>query len=360
VAAVVVAAVGPRLASPAAAAARGRASSTCFTSGGGSEGSGLIDIRAMAAMTLGAGSKASSGPSMTASEDDLPVFSANAFAAPTAGVLLPTVQPEQKSNKPLYIIVGVLGAVVIGLVIFLIFGMGGKKVVVMNTPGPTQPGNNDTTTSAGPATPSTNPSITPPPGGTGTNPPGDTPPPGGTGTNPSVAPPPVGPTPTADKTDKPKDKTDKPKDKTDKPKDRVEKTTTDTPPPPTNTKVKCDEVACLVDNTLPCCKKGGSSTPDRGGDDDSSLPSSLTQSDIQSGLRPVNGRVQACNSQYKVPGMLKVKISINGDGQVTNAVAQGTFAGTPSGSCAEKALKSAKFKKWKGPNVNVTIPYTFR
>ena len=27
---------------------------------------------------------------------------------------------------------------------------------------------------------------------------------------------------------------------------------------------------------------------------------------------------------------------------------------------ADAVLKSAKFKKWKGPNVNVTIPYTFR
>jgi hypothetical protein len=58
--------------------------------------SDLIDIRAMAAMTLGSASKRDE-PKQVGTIDDLPVFSSNAFAAPSSGVLLPTAMPERNN-----------------------------------------------------------------------------------------------------------------------------------------------------------------------------------------------------------------------------------------------------------------------
>src|SRR5215470_10415157 len=101
----------------------------------GPEGSGLIDIRAMAAMTLGGG-KRDDGPRSHASDDDLPVFSASSFSTPAAAVLLPTVQ--KSSSRGLYILGGVLGFLVlamIGLVAFLF--LGGRRAPVEAAPPPT-------------------------------------------------------------------------------------------------------------------------------------------------------------------------------------------------------------------------------
>jgi hypothetical protein len=132
--------------------------------------------------------------------------------------------------------------------------------------------------------------------------------------------------------------------------------------PPTGS--KCDEVACLVDSSLPCCKKSGSSSSSSSSSsrasEDSGLPDSLSRTDIQSGMSGVRGRVMACNDEYKVPGTLIAKITITGGGDVSSARVEGKFAGTPSGSCVERAVKNARFKKWKGPSVVVTYPFSFR
>ena len=66
------------------------------------------------------------------------------------------------------------------------------------------------------------------------------------------------------------------------------------------------------------------------------------------------------NDQYKTPGMVEVKIAINGDGAVTSAQVVGKFAGTPAGACVEKAVKNAKFKKWAGPSLSVKYPFQFQ
>lgn len=68
----------------------------------------------------------------------------------------------------------------------------------------------------------------------------------------------------------------------------------------------------------------------------------------------------ACNDQYKVPGTVNVKFAINGDGVITEATVVGTFADSPTGLCVERAVKDARFKKWKGPSVSVNYPFAFR
>jgi hypothetical protein len=98
------------------------------------------------------------------------------------------------------------------------------------------------------------------------------------------------------------------------------------------------------------------------GDDDSRKPLAepaasgpLSKNAVVAGMNSVKGKVGDCYSQYKVPGMVMVNVIIGRSGKVSSATAQGKFAGTPSGNCVEKAVKSAAFP----PSDGLTTPYPF-
>lgn len=331
---------------------------------GGSEGSGLIDIRAMAAMTLGS-KRDDAGARLRASEDDLPVFSASAFAAQPSGVLLPTMA-QAKPNRMMYAFYagfGVLALAVIILGVLVVKGLGNKQttspgIAELAPPAPTA--GDVPPLSKTPSLPDEVPAA-----------PQGTPSPVGKAAPPAPAASVVTPAPAAppkeDRAAKPaKDSRSSERSSRN---EREKSPEVRTPPPertvakpPTGS--KCDEVACLVDSSLPCCKKGGSSSsssssPSRASGD-SGLPDSLSRTDIQSGMSSVRGRVMACNDEYKVPGTVIAKITISGSGEVSSAKVEGKFSGTPSGSCVERAVRNARFKKWKGPSVVVTYPFSFR
>ena len=61
-------------------------------------------------------------------------------------------------------------------------------------------------------------------------------------------------------------------------------------------------------------------------------------------------------SQFKVPGMAMVNVVIAKNGHVSSATTTGKFAGTPSGSCVERAVKSASFP----PSDGLSTPYPFQ
>ncbi len=82
----------------------------------------------------------------------------------------------------------------------------------------------------------------------------------------------------------------------------------------------------------------------------------LTQSDIVNAMKGVQPKVQACANQYKVPGTAMASISVASGGKVTNATVTGKFAATPTGSCVEGAAKSAKFPPCQG--MNFPWPFT--
>jgi len=345
----------------------------------GPEGSGLIDIRAMAAMTLGGG-KRDEGPRHRSSDtDDLPVFSASSFSTPAAAVLLPTVQ--KSSSRGLYILGGVLGFLVlamIGLVAFLF--LGGRRAPIETAPPPTA-----TTAPPSTSTPPPAATTTPPPAAT-TTPTGQAPtPPAATTKPPTPAPsqptPPAQPPPSqpvaATQPTPPQQQTREqphttpppPKHTTERPAPPVEKPPAEPPPakaaateppPAAPTKAaKCDEVACLVTPDLPCCpKKAGSAAPTRAPSTDSSVPDKLDQSDIIAGMKNVNARVLGCNDKAKGAGAFKVKVTVGPDGSVSAAQASPPVAGTAAASCVEGAVRSAKFKKTKN-SITFNYPYTF-
>ena len=60
-------------------------------------------------------------------------------------------------------------------------------------------------------------------------------------------------------------------------------------------------------------------------------------------MNGVKAKVSDCYNQFKVPGMAMVNIVIGKNGKVDSATVTGKFAGTPTGACVEKAVKTATF-----------------
>jgi hypothetical protein len=82
----------------------------------------------------------------------------------------------------------------------------------------------------------------------------------------------------------------------------------------------------------------------------------LAKSAVVSGKNGIKGKINDCYQQFKVPGMAMVNVVIGKNGKVGTATVSGKFAGTPTGVCVEKAVKSATFP----PSEGLTTPYPFQ
>jgi hypothetical protein len=129
------------------------------------------------------------------------------------------------------------------------------------------------------------------------------------------------------------------------PREKPEPTTGPKPPPTTGPLGSCDEVSCVLSNYEgSCCKKFKKPAPS-----DSSLPATLSRSDVQNGISRVRGRVAACGDT--------VKLKIGGDGRVESATANTPIEAL--GDCVVKAIKTATFPKSQN-GVTVNYPFVFR
>ena len=81
----------------------------------------------------------------------------------------------------------------------------------------------------------------------------------------------------------------------------------------------------------------------------------LRKSAVVAGMNSVKPKVNDCYTQFKVPGMAMVNVVISPSGKVSSATVTGKFAGTPTGSCVEGAVKSASFP----PSEGLSTPYPF-
>ena len=77
---------------------------------------------------------------------------------------------------------------------------------------------------------------------------------------------------------------------------------------------------------------------------------------VMRGMNAVKPAVARCYERYQIPGMAMVNVVIGKNGHVSSATVTGKFAGTPTGSCVEKAVKSASFP----PSDGLTTPYPFQ
>ncbi len=93
---------------------------------------------------------------------------------------------------------------------------------------------------------------------------------------------------------------------------------------------------------------------------DENLPEQLGKQAIVAGMHKISGRVQACHDQYNVPGMAMVKITIAHSGHVGAAHVSGIFTGTPTGSCVEKAVKGASFPRFRSGDQTIDYPFNLR
>jgi len=300
------------------------------------EGSGLIDIRSMAARTIGESGR----DDAFGGSDSLPTFSTPQFS-PVAPVFLPMA--SSGPPKWVYPVLGVLGLGIVAL------GFGIYKVVSVPPPPP-------------PAPPQiVVPALVPAPA-------------------PAAA---AAPTPGAPAAAQPA-KTAATEEKPGEEKAATEKKKSSGRGGKSSAKAQT-ESASSAKSAQPASepvpapapapakpKKGGSiddlldqvNTNRRGGGEEpkpkkvvtaAALPP-LSQSDIVSAMKAVQPRVKECYNQYKVAGIANVSISISKGGRVASATVTGKFAGTPSGTCVEAAAKTAKFP----PCEAMSFPWPFQ
>ncbi len=140
----------------------------------------------------------------------------------------------------------------------------------------------------------------------------------------------------------------------------VAKPTTPSKPAPASDSLDVD---CILDPKLAKCKGGGSSKPSKPAGPvaptDPSLPETLGTTEIKAGVGPVKDAAKACGSKHgAAPGeSVKVKLSIAGaTGAVTSAAAEPPHNGTPLGNCVAAALKKATFKKFRKATLGAVYP----
>lgn len=92
----------------------------------------------------------------------------------------------------------------------------------------------------------------------------------------------------------------------------------------------------------------------------SSLPDAPSRNDVKTALQGVSGGVKACRKD--AGGTATVNVTFSGKtGRATGAkVASGPFKGTPIGACIESAVKRARVPRFKQSSFKVTFPYRLR
>tara|TARA_R110002096_G_scaffold434832_5_gene658248 strand:+ start:51645 stop:53444 length:1800 start_codon:yes stop_codon:yes gene_type:complete len=330
---------------------------------GGSEGSGLIDIRSMASVYLadkgGAGGGGASTPA--GSTDDLPVFSQSAFES-ASPVLLPT-QSSGTDKKVLYALVGVIAALIVAAAVLI--------VVVLKGDDP------ENTVAAAPATDTTEVANAGTEGDPSDTKPVEATDPATDPADPETDPEDPETDPVEPETPTEVEPKPKPEPSSEKSMTRAEKRkaardakreaaaarakSNDNDKPESKPKPSsggCDEVTCLVDPGAACCRKTKpKTTSNTSSSSNSNLPSSPAKSDISKGISKVKGRVMSCGDKHGGKGTVKVKIKIGGNGKVQSATASG--GGSSLRSCIASAVKRATFSKSQ-KGVTVNYPFVFR
>jgi len=129
---------------------------------------------------------------------------------------------------------------------------------------------------------------------------------------------------------------------------------------------KCmDEVSCMVASNPPSCcakygirvkKKSSSSSKSR----KSNLPERLKPTEILRGIRKVRKRAMACGSKSSVKGRVLVKIKVTASGVPSVSVTSSPKGGAGLASCVKRAVRSARFPKTQKGGSSIKYPFTFR
>ncbi len=302
------------------------------------EGSGLIDIRAMAASTLGTAERVNSGPAGGPPPDDLPAFGSFSPAAP---VLLPL---PSSSGPPKWLYAA--GA----LMLLALAGIGFMAWKVLAAKPPVLV---ETVQSV--------PAAAPPPAAASKAAPAEP-------AKPSTIaddklPPREGSAEAGAKSERSEHHRGRHEHEAGKESSRESKraekggggSASAVAAAPAEKKPVKGSLDDLLDGAVR--SRGGGK---RVADDDSKATAApagpLSKGSVVAGMNSVKPKVQACYNQYKQGGMAMVNVVIGRSGKVSSATVTGKFAGTPTGTCVEKAVKSANFP----PSEGLTTPYPFQ
>jgi hypothetical protein len=93
-------------------------------------------------------------------------------------------------------------------------------------------------------------------------------------------------------------------------------------------------------------------------DEDSDLPDSPSRDEILAAMRGVESAVRSCGEGQPLTGTAEVQITITGNnGHVTTANVNGITGNV--GSCIARAVRNAKFPRFKKPTFSIKYPYRF-
>jgi hypothetical protein len=73
----------------------------------------------------------------------------------------------------------------------------------------------------------------------------------------------------------------------------------------------------------------------------------LSKADINQSMEAIRARLYGCFEKFHVPGALVLNYVVGGNGTVQSVQIGSTFAGTPTGACAQEIAKEAKFPAFK-------------
>ncbi len=299
------------------------------------EGSGLIDIRALASAT-------STSQTSSQNVDDLLAIGGSGGSLGSslgAPMLAPPVAEPEKNNRQLIILGSVTGVLLLALIAVVI-------VVLMKDPEPVASAAG--TTAISPTQEPAQPSAAQP----------------GANANPTEAAPPKPSTTDEAKPSRPSaskpSSSSKPSRRSGSRSEKSSRASSSAPTP----KQEASEPPAMrerngnIDDLL-AAALGGSKKPSRMSSSSASnanLPETPPRSAVLSALQSVSGRVRACGGGQH--GVAKTAITFAGStGRVRSARVTGQFAGTPVAKCVTRAVRSARVPKFKRASFPVNFPY---
>ena len=333
------------------------------TGAAGGEGSGLIDIRSMASAYMGGSASKPATSSAIGSIDDLPGFGGGGFSEPA--VIVPTVG-RGRDNRLLYLMIGAVSLLAVVAIIMVVMLMkGGKKEAA--TPVAVNDKPADTTKDSDKPAADTAKSADSPSGSAAA---ADTAPAKTTETAPAPAPTKAAATPAPAPAPAPTHHSSSSSPSHSSAPAVAHSAPAKAEPPPAKAEsgggggAGCDEVACIVDASAPCCQKfhhggggggGGAAKPSGGGGGD--LPDSLDRGMISSAIANVKARVTACGEKSSAKGKVKVHVKVGGDGRVSSVQVE-TTPDPSLGSCVQAAVQRATFAKTQSGG-SFSYPFVF-
>jgi predicted Zn finger-like uncharacterized protein len=109
----------------------------------------------------------------------------------------------------------------------------------------------------------------------------------------------------------------------------------------------------LLDTALGAKPKAAAPAPKPAGE---SLPATPSRDDVLSAMKGVTSKVQACGAGQT--GIAMTKVGVAGPtGKVSSVDVGGAFAGTPAASCISKEVMKAKFPKFSQATFSFSYPF---